>query len=196
MDSSGLCRVPAISAFVTFEFGGRFGRQTRCRFCLWSNQRNSSTDSLTNLLNFILPQRSTSGLPPKPSAEFKYDENGYGSDFTKAATIDSPIGSIKLQTSNASEDSGMDSKTTTLKSDSYNKDTDTAETYKPDRTFVDISRKSSKKRSRSKRDNFGSFSRRKSLRMKKSPSNTSSHTRNTEEDANQNYCDRLRKPQY
>ncbi|VEN53559.1 unnamed protein product, partial [Callosobruchus maculatus] len=76
--------------------------------------KNSSTDSLTSLLNFIMPSRKSSSLnaSPKLNGKFRSDESGYGSDSTKAASIDSPIGSVKSQIS---------------ENNVYEADTDTAE---------------------------------------------------------------------
>lgn len=154
------------------------------------HSKNSSTDSLTSLLNFVLPHRkSTSSLPCKSTTEFKCDESGYGSDSTKA-TIDSPIGSIKSQISTTSNDSGVDPNIT-LKNDNCNDDTDTAEEDdEPDKTLNSIFRKSAKKRPRPKTDDVGSFTRKKSLVLKKSPSNSKVYL---EEEINPSYCDRLGK---
>ncbi|KAJ8951933.1 hypothetical protein NQ318_013599, partial [Aromia moschata] len=85
--------------------------------------KNSSTDSLTSLLNFIMPRKSNNPSPNLPH-KFKSDESGYGSDSTKAASIDSPVGSIKSQISSISQEEGKDQHQST--SDFYN-DTDTAE---------------------------------------------------------------------
>ncbi|CAH1985448.1 unnamed protein product [Acanthoscelides obtectus] len=75
--------------------------------------KNSSTDSLTSLLNFIMPSRKSSlNASPKLNGKFRSDESGYGSDSTKAASIDSPIGSVKSQIS---------------ENNVYEADTDTAE---------------------------------------------------------------------
>lgn len=180
-----------------FKFKYLFGRSSsksddECDIRL--HPKNSSTDSLTSLLNFVLPnRRSTTSLPSKLPNEYKCNESGYGSDSTKATTIDSPIGSIKSQISNTSEDSGM-AQDTTLKNDNYDDDTDTAEEDNTNRTFVCIFRKSARKRSRSKTDDNGSLTRKKSLKMKTSPQKNSSYKMYVEdEEVNQSYCDRMKK---
>ncbi|CAG9774074.1 unnamed protein product [Ceutorhynchus assimilis] len=61
------------------------------------NQKSSSTDSLTSLLNYIMPKRRQKS--PLGNGKFKSDESGYGSDSTKTTALNSPIGSIKSQTS-------------------------------------------------------------------------------------------------
>lgn len=61
------------------------------------NQKSSSTDSLTSILNYLMPKRKQN----KGSGKIKSDESGYGSDSTKAV-LDSPLGSVKSQTSQVS----------------------------------------------------------------------------------------------
>ncbi|XP_030745332.1 uncharacterized protein LOC115874351 [Sitophilus oryzae] len=73
------------------------------------NQKSSSTDSLTSLLNYIIPKRRQNSKSPTAAAKFKSDESGYGSDSTKCTTIDSPIGSIKSQISQTSQEVDTDS---------------------------------------------------------------------------------------
>ncbi|KAJ8945620.1 hypothetical protein NQ314_009148 [Rhamnusium bicolor] len=96
--------------------------------------KNSSTDSLTSLINFILPRKS-SNISPKLPTKFKSDESGYGSDSTKAASIDSPIGSIKSQISNISQE---EEKTKLSTSHFYTDDTDTAEEDELDKTLTNL----------------------------------------------------------
>jgi len=63
------------------------------------NQKSSSTDSLTSILNYLMPKRKQNAS--KGSGKIKSDESGYGSDSTKAV-LDSPLGSVKSQTSQVS----------------------------------------------------------------------------------------------
>ncbi|XP_060516174.1 PDZ domain-containing protein 2-like [Cylas formicarius] len=139
-----------------------------------SNQKSSSTDSLTGLLNYIIPKRLTRS--PKVKPKFQCDESGYGSDSTKAASIDSPIGSIKSQTSNTT-DSDLDK---TLENKFYNEDTDTADedcetTYNFSKFYARSPTKnySAKKRprSQSREDEEAELRmKRPSVRLKRSPS--------------------------
>ncbi|CAG9855467.1 unnamed protein product [Phyllotreta striolata] len=153
--------------------------------------KNSSTDSLTSLINFILPsRRSVSNSSPKMSNKFKSDESGYGSDSTKTATsIDSPIGSIKSQNSAVSSDQGTSNAGAT--SDYYQDDTDTAE----EDDINDFIRKPSKKRSRSKSQEIESQQRRKSFKFKRSPTKTNREKDKLKvsvDDLTKNYCDKLK----
>ncbi|KAG5894429.1 hypothetical protein JTB14_019799 [Gonioctena quinquepunctata] len=156
--------------------------------------KNSSTDSLTSLINFIIPSRkSISNFSPKLSTKCKSDESGYGSDSTKAASIDSPIGSIKSQISNISNEQGVDQNSTVTASDYYNDDTDTAEEDNVQDTTitpaVEFFRLPSKKRPRSRSDDSDSLSRRKSFKFKKSPIKKDKFKMSIE-DLTQN-CDKL-----
>ncbi|KAF7265218.1 uncharacterized protein LOC143199322 [Rhynchophorus ferrugineus] len=72
------------------------------------NQKSSSTDSLSSLLNYIIPRRRQHSKSPSTVTQFKSDESGYGSDSTKCTPIDSPIGSIKSHVSQSSQDSEND----------------------------------------------------------------------------------------
>ncbi|XP_018578967.1 tyrosine-protein phosphatase non-receptor type 13-like isoform X2 [Anoplophora glabripennis] len=153
--------------------------------------KNSSTDSLTSLINFIMPRRSTSNISPNLPHKFKSDESGYGSDSTKATSIDSPIGSIKSQISNVSNDeTNAQHKENVTTSDFYNDDTDTAEEGDNDRTLTNWCRGTSKKRSRSRSDDNDSFSKKKSLKLKRSPSKKEQF-RAPAEDLSQNCCHKL-----
>lgn len=156
--------------------------------------KNSSTDSLTSLINFIIPgRRSTSNSSPKlPNKIIKSDESGYGSDSTKTTSIDSPIGSIKSQTSAISTDQSKDNTAATT-SDYYHDDTDTAEEDNAEESPV--FRISSKKRSRSRGEDTDSFNRRKSFKFKRSPTKTNKEKEKLKmsvEDLTQNYCDKLK----
>lgn len=153
--------------------------------------KNSSTDSLTSLINFIMPRRSTSNISPNLPHKFKSDESGYGSDSTKAASIDSPIGSIKSQISNvSSDDKDVQRTENAATSDFYNDDTDTAEEDNNDRTLTSWYRGISKKRSRSYSNESNSFSKKKSVKIKKSPTKKENFKMSVE-DLSQNCCHKL-----
>lgn len=153
--------------------------------------KNSSTDSLTSLINFIMPRRSTSNISPNLRHKFKSDESGYGSDSTKAASIDSPVGSIKSQISNVSSDEkDMQRAENATTSDFYNDDTDTAEEDNNDRTLTSWYRGLSKKRSRSHSDDSDSFSKKKSVKIKRSPTKKDKFKMSVE-DLSQNCCHKL-----
>ncbi|KAJ8923499.1 hypothetical protein NQ315_010077 [Exocentrus adspersus] len=154
--------------------------------------KNSSTDSLTSLINFIMPRRYTSNISPNLPHKFKCDESGYGSDSTKAASIDSPIGSIKSQLSAVSHDEAKDQqKENVATSDYYNDDTDTAdEDDDNDKTLTSWYLSKCKKRSRSRSNDSDTCARRKSLRLKLSPSKKE-NSRKSFEDQSQNYCSKM-----
>ncbi|CAG9828237.1 unnamed protein product [Diabrotica balteata] len=160
--------------------------------------KNSSTDSLTSLINFIIPgRRSHSNSSPKLPNKIKSDESGYGSDSTKTVTsIDSPIGSLKSQNSTVCTDQ-RDETSTAGTSDYYNDDTDTAEEDNDDSEMTITKnskfRKQSKKRSRSRSEDNDSLSKRKSVKFKRSPSKKSLDKHKISiEDLSQNYCDKLK----
>nr|XP_023013076.1 uncharacterized protein LOC111503088 isoform X2 [Leptinotarsa decemlineata] len=133
--------------------------------------KNSSTDSLTSLINFIMPSRkSVSNFSPRLPSKFKSDESGYGSDSTKAASIDSPVGSIKSQISNISNEQVTPQNISAPTKDYSDEDTDTAEEdNEQDTTFTPFVQFPSKKRSRSRSADYESLSRRKAFKFKKSP---------------------------
>ncbi|XP_057662020.1 tyrosine-protein phosphatase non-receptor type 13-like [Diorhabda carinulata] len=157
--------------------------------------KNSSTDSLTSLINFIMPSRKyTSNSSPKLPNKIKSDESGYGSDSTKTVTsIDSPIGSLKSQNSEVSTDI-TEENATAATSDFYYDDTDTAEEDNNDHemTITNFFKKQSKKRSRSQSQDNDSLSRRKSFKFKKSPVKSKEKLKMSIEDLSQNYCDKLK----
>ncbi|CAH1153738.1 unnamed protein product [Phaedon cochleariae] len=120
--------------------------------------RNSSTDSLSSLLGLILPGRRSS---PKLPCKFKSDESGYGSDSIK----DSPIGSVRSQQSCGSEELRE-----APSASKYEDDTDTAEEDDLDVTVTSVTRMPSKKRTRPSNDSdTDSLARRKSIKLKRSP---------------------------
>ncbi|CAH0561811.1 unnamed protein product [Brassicogethes aeneus] len=153
----------------------------------------TSTGSLTSLTNFIIPSRRHSNNSPVMSAKIKSDESGYGSDSTRTASIDSPRGSIKSQNSDIKDNNNLPSK-----NNAYHDDTDTAEEddetiiVKPKKFGRSIKKLTNKKRSRSHSEENDTFSRRKSIRLKKSPSKVEKFKVSIE-DLSQTCCDKLNK---
>ncbi|XP_050309047.1 muscle M-line assembly protein unc-89-like isoform X2 [Anthonomus grandis grandis] len=145
------------------------------------NQKSTSTDSLSSLLNYILPKRRQQSKSPSARGKFKSDESGYGSDSTKTTTLDSPIGSVKSHISQTSQEVDTDGELDVTLKDSktyrdrheFSDDTDTADEDMDFETTYTFSkfygRSSSKKRprSQSKED-----LQRRSMKVKRSPSTT------------------------
>lgn len=158
----------------------------------------SSTGSLTSLTNFIMPHRRNSNHSPVLPNKIKSDESGYGSDSTRTTGVDSPRGSIKSQLSDLSSNDKREilPKPSTSKS-CYNDDTDTAEEdddemIVPKKFGRSLKKFTNKKRSRSHSEDSDTFSRRKSIRLKKSPSKAEKFKVSIE-DLSQACCDKLNK---
>lgn len=81
-----------------------------------------------------MPKRRQASKSPTAGTKFKSDESGYGSDSTKTTTMDSPVGSIKSQTSHEVDTDGELDQTLVDRDDKnfrdrheYSDDTDTAD---------------------------------------------------------------------
>lgn len=160
-------------------------------------KKTSSTGSLTSLTNFILPKRSNSNTSLVLPSRIKSDESGYGSDSTRTTGVDSPRGSIKSQISDMSnnEKKNGNSETATITKCCNNDDTDTAEedddiiTKKYERPMKKYSSKRLRSQIEDQSDN--QFSRRKSIRLRKSPIKKCEDS--LVKELNDIYCDKLNK---
>lgn len=154
-------------------------------------KKTLSTGSLTSLTNFILPKRSNSNTSLVLPTKIKSDESGYGSDSTRTTGVDSPRGSIKSQISDISNNEKKnDTNETATSKCCNNDDTDTAEedddiiTKKYERSLKKYSNK--RLRSQIEDNNDNQFSRRKSIRLRKSPVKKF-------EELSDIYCDKMNK---